>query len=374
MGIISSGFAKAYRRRHEAILQEATALGGHLFGYDQHMQNASAGGLLGHALRAKVPLAGAKADGVQIFGFETAGVRHLYVQPWSGMNTLPGEHHAWLTGSYRSPIAFRAGVLGFKWHAGGDDELRGWLEGQAALRELVKACATTWKSGTSSFDLDWTVQLMSMGDGRSHLVMNAGSYGGMFGTQVGARHFLALGQTLASLLTQQTHPAQSPLEQVGYTDAFHRYLLGTPSVPCQPQSPATQPEYGVATREYEHIMQAARPFDSDTFLVGMLPEDVEENVRSLILPPHQSQTAICVVLDLTAFGSAKDAVVITPTYLYARDLGETLGFAFADLASADPPKGIMSKSVKVTLRSGRTLKVPCGDEGEALHAVLTSLC
>ena len=385
MGLLSAGLAKAYERQRNAIYEEAAALGGQVIGFEEHAEGASAGRMLGDALKDKLlPFGGStKVDGIQIFGFETAGVRHLYVQPWSQMHALPGEHHAWLPGSYRSPVVYQRGVvMGMSWNAGGDGELAQWLGGQPALMTVVKGCKKDWTAGTKVFDLEWTVQLLSLGDGRSHLVMQAGRYGGLTSYRVGLGHFLALGHAWAPLLAEGHYPAHAPLQPIAYTDVFHQYLLGAPHIAAatppeatyaSTPAPASAPAAG---REYaELIARVATPFQSETLFVGHYPADVEANVRALILPPHQKAGPISLVHDLTVMGSGKDAVVLTPAYLYIRELGDSKGFGLEEIVSVDAPKGMLVKSVKVHLPHGRSVKVPCanGNDAQALAAVLDAI-
>ena len=99
---------------------------------------------------------------------------------------------------------------------------------------------------------------------------------------------------------------------------------------------------------------------------------IEANVRAHVLPPHRAEAPLVAVLDLTALGSGKDAVALTPDALYAKEFDETCGFAFEELQAAHPPKGLMGKTVRAQLQS-RAVKVPCGGDGDALHAMLSAV-
>ncbi len=360
MGLVGSGFEKMYAKRRQLIADEAAGAGSKFFAFEQS-GSGSAGGLVAHAIRAKIPLVDQKVDGVQVFGFETQGVRHMYVQPWSGVHPLPGEHHAWLHGSFRSPIAFVRSIVGFRWDAGGDEELKLWLGGQPELTAAINACSGKWKANGGGMSLDCKAQLTSLGDGRAHLVQHAGHHGGLLGTQIGVREFLGLGATLAGLLPRERQPAQSPLRGVAYTEVFQRCLL---SLDGQP--PAT-----TQARSYLDVVRAAgHAHESETFFVHDWPPEIDGNVRSLVLPGHERGAPIAAVLDLTALGSGKDAVVLTATSLYMRSVGDTLGFALEELHAVEPPKGLLIKTVKVTLKSGRSMKVQAGSDASALYAVL----
>lgn len=360
-------FAAMYAKRRDKIAAEASGAGARFFAYEES-GGTSAGALVTHALRAKLPFVDKAVDGVQVFGFETQGVRHLYVQPWSGVETLPGEHHAWLHGSLRSPLAYARGLVpGYRWVAGGDEALTSWLATQGGVHACASACATKWRSGQGT-RIDCTVQLRSLGDGRSHLVQHAGHHGGLLGEEVGVRTFLELGRAFAAVLPRAAEPAATFLHPVAYTEVFHRCLLG-----------ADAPPPAAAARDHSATLLAVgQPYVSETFFVASpgrssLPSEIEQNVRALVLPAHERGAPLVAVLDLTALGSGKDAVAITPTYLYMRSMGETLGFALDDVASVEPPKGLLVKTVRVTLRSGRALKVQAGSDAQALFSVLAAV-
>lgn len=113
--------------------------------------------------------------------------------------------------------------------------------------------------GFGTVKLDWAIQAASMGDGRSHMVMQAGRYGGL-----------------------------TALTPADFTD---------------------------------RIREAALPLEGKKVHVQSLPEKKEKNVRQFVLPPEARDAKIVVVFDETSFGSAKDAVVFTSTHLYAHELG-----------------------------------------------------
>src|SRR5215213_8340012 len=66
-----------------------------------------------------------QASSVQVFVFETNGMRHLYVQPYASSDPLPGTHHIWIRGAPRSPVLFDVSQSMF--HTRHDVELAQWL-------------------------------------------------------------------------------------------------------------------------------------------------------------------------------------------------------------------------------------------------------
>ena len=374
MGLLAGTLAQAYDRTQQAIRQEIAAHGSSVFGFEERRaESATVGQLVGgamkDALKSKVlgPFAGSHhvVDGVQIYGIETGGVRQLYVQPFAQQLALPGEHHVALPGAMRSPIVYRQATVRWGWDAGGDEELATWLNGEPSLKAAAKGLEDVWVCGKESWAHDWTAQLMALGDGRSHLVVQAGSHGGMLGPmRVGVGPFVQLGGALGRWLTGQPTAPHAPLRPVRYSDLFYEYVLGGAPAPAAPNR---------AGVDFSEVLRAAgAPFESATMQLAPIDPKIEANVRAHVLPPHRAEAPLVAVLDLTALGSGKDAVALTPDALYSKEFDETCGFAFEELQAAHPPKGLMGKTVRAQLQS-RAVKVPCGGDGDALHAMLSAV-
>jgi hypothetical protein len=46
-----------------------------------------------------------KVDCIHVYQMEKDGFEHFFIQPFSGLNPIPGEHHAILEGNFRYPLA-----------------------------------------------------------------------------------------------------------------------------------------------------------------------------------------------------------------------------------------------------------------------------
>jgi hypothetical protein len=57
----------------------------------------------------------------------------------------------------------------------------------------------------------------------------------------------------------------------------------------------------------------------------------------------------------TTFGSAKDAVVLTPTHLYARCMSDVMAFSLADLKKVVGFKGVMKGAIPRECLAARSL-------------------
>jgi hypothetical protein len=214
-------------RQGQGVVSEAQEAGAQVIAAEVITTDRSGtmGARVGGALKATV---GGKLrpDRHEVFVFDTQGARHLYVQPIAGVTALPGEHHAWLFGSLRSPVAYVPGMLGAKWTSPADPELVSWLnKSQGQLKSVVRGTKLKWKVGMGEIELPWGIQLRSLGDGRSHLAMNAGRYGGFTTVRVGIGHFVKVAHAMSQVLAQGVFPEQEFLHEPAYTELFRQAIL-----------------------------------------------------------------------------------------------------------------------------------------------------
>jgi hypothetical protein len=391
MSFLSGGVAKGHERQKQSLINEATAAGCQILQIEEFGSETSArGSAISSSLKSMV---GGKLapDTFHVFLLGTGASRLLYVQPYSGMTVLPGEHHGWLQGAFRSPLALTDEAIfgGPAWKSGADTQLAEWLNKQnPVLKQVTKKCEFEWAIGMSKIELQWAVQVLSMGNGCSHVILQTGRYGGFTTYEVGFGHFLALLGALAPLLPQNTEPQQEPHYPVSFTELFASYVLGvvpagvpeaTPAATEEPASVPTmdaQPPDDVAapSAEFsERIRTLVSPLVGKKIHVDELPPKKEANARKVVMKGADPDEPIVALFDLTTFGSAKNAVVFTPTHLYAFEIDDRAVFALADLKQVHGLKGLLDDKIKIEVRGQGKLKVPCGTQGEQLLSVLQGL-
>ena len=166
----------------------------------------------------------ARLDGMELFLFETGPARHLYVQPYADGTPVPGEHHAWVHGGWPSPAALEASIMRGRWTAPASDELTRWMHHSSPpLARVARDTSFRWAFGVHRIELDWAVQVASLGDGRSHLVMRAGRYGGGATVLVGFAHFLSVAEAVAMSLGESV-AAQTHVHPPSHADLFQLVL------------------------------------------------------------------------------------------------------------------------------------------------------
>ncbi|MCB9603733.1 MAG: tetratricopeptide repeat protein [Sandaracinus sp.] len=101
-------------------------------------------------------------------------------------------------------------------------------------------------------------------------------------------------------------------------------------------------------------------------IAGSIPAEKAERVASFLPPAERA----ILVLDLTTFGSAKDAVVFTEHLVVTKEFDEKKVVALHDVAACDGPTGMLADKVTLTTFSGANLHLPCGGHAELMTALL----
>lgn len=225
MGWLDSSAAKARDKQKASILAEARAAGLRVVAQEDYDAGCAGRATLGTALRGALGGSHELApDGLQIFLLEPrqkAGPQLAVVQPYTGGFFLPGEIHARLDGCLPGPLALAppGGLLGMgagQWKGSGSArKLAPRLDRNPCLARAVKPLKFHAQVGELSCDLEWALQLVPTGDGRSLLVFSYAQYGTKIGLNptytIGIKHFMTVAGVLGKLLEDADHPASRPL-------------------------------------------------------------------------------------------------------------------------------------------------------------------
>lgn len=222
MGILGKANEKAKRNQGESIVKEAAVSNSKLVEMvdlldTQDQAGAAFDGMLTAFLGGK-----SKASAVQMFRFENRSIRHFYFQPYEGMTVMPGEHHMLLDGVVMDALVLKKmGMAGRKqWVAATDISLSEAYNGSAALRNITKRVEWEWAAGFAKIDLKWTVQIRPAGNGKTHLMMQTGRYGGLTTYQVGFNVFLNLAATFMKVLQPGEGVEQPFVVPTAFGDVF----------------------------------------------------------------------------------------------------------------------------------------------------------
>jgi hypothetical protein len=205
-----------------AIAAEAAALGMTIrafeeVGGEERRLGDAAGQIMRMAVTGSAP---AQTTSVDLWWIDSSVGLFLLAQPFQAGDALVGEYHLRIEGGLPQPIVLaRAMFFRKRWATADDKELSAALEGSAALKAATKKLAWAKHTTSGQIDLDWTVQLRALGDGTSHLVMQAGS-------SAWSVHAPALGVftevvlALAPLLKHDHFEAQGSYFDTQFEDTF----------------------------------------------------------------------------------------------------------------------------------------------------------
>ncbi len=191
MGLMEKGIEKARVRQRDAVIEEGGRSGSRVVNMVVVGDDPSAAGVLGAMAKSFV---GGKmsVDDAQIFSFETQGFAHTFVQPYDGMNALPGLHRATLPGSISYPAILKAKSFGRSIWVGTDEQEIDVLGAHPMLGVATSKLEWKWKAGTTEISLPWTVQMRPAMTGTTEVVLRSGRYGGFTTYGVGIAAFLML--------------------------------------------------------------------------------------------------------------------------------------------------------------------------------------
>jgi hypothetical protein len=253
-----------------------------------------------------------RASSVQTFVFETGGVRHLFVQPYSASHPLPGTHHVWLHGALRSPVLFDVASSSF--HAGHDWGLPQWLN-PSPIGQLLRSIDWTYRIETSTrVDDPLAMQLRAMGDGLGHLVVRASGDNQLHGHDVGFMNVWRIAQVLKMSGLEPLDARQPFLgpEPPG-THEFAELLAGSLELPTA--APVIDASSAIAS-----LLQS---LGGKTLLaLAPLSAKKEKGARSYegMVPPWLHGQPILALHDRTVLGGGSQGVALLPTHLcYAYD-------------------------------------------------------
>ncbi|MEZ4370085.1 MAG: hypothetical protein R3B07_04640 [Polyangiaceae bacterium] len=315
-----------------------------------------------------------RIDALQVLRFDSGGWHHCFLQPFSGMSSMPGEHYGVLNGCLAAPAILRPGgvLSGPRWESGYFPEVSQHLNGHAGLKTAVKAIKFQWQTGLGEIDLSWGLQLRSRGDGTTEVVMQAGRYGGFTTPHVG----FAVWQQVVRRLSECLYPAACERQyyidtprfiEVFSPDYHAGYAATTSAVPgAAGSAPAA-----AAQLDYLQCVRASLTghLGKRVWIDG-IPAAQHSNLYQHVLPPELGQMPLLGAVDLTTFGSAKDAVVVTPTHLVSKEFEERQAVYLSAIRREleDTFSGIV---VEVAERGA--VKIPYGVEPEAVRALVRGI-
>jgi len=190
---------------HKLTLKEARKLGVAVE-WTEATHAERMGGALTSALKA-IATGTSTPSSMSMYRFARGDLRFAYLAPFDRAIAHPGQFHVVMPGSLASSVARVWKGLGAAWTAP-DPLVAQALDADAALTSAVKKLS--WRKGLAgaTFTLPWTLQVRAIGDGHSHLAMNAGTYSGLLLQKPGIGMFVRVVDALGPLLPRTTTASQ----------------------------------------------------------------------------------------------------------------------------------------------------------------------
>ncbi len=366
MGILSSNVNKIHEKQKKSLTSEASKAGLSPLEVIE-IGNVNVGGKKAFSSSFKAVLGGKLApDFFQVFLFSK---EHLYIQPYSGITVLPGEHHIILDGSFKEPLVLSdEAIFGApSWRAGNNRELTKQLQKEyPSLKKLAKKTAFEWAIGMGKIELEWAIQVLGLGKEKSHMIMQTGRYGGFTTYEVGFQHFSRMVREINKLLNGTGSAFHNPVFPVSYYSIARDILLGKTAEAEAGETPEKKSFHNFT----DAIEKTAELYAGKKIHVGDYPEKKEDNVRSHIMPG--SRERILALFDLTTFGSAKDAFVFCEDKVYIKNIDEQIIINYRDISSVGDLTGSLEDKLELELTTG-PVKVPVESHGEELKAVFDAI-
>jgi hypothetical protein len=378
MGLFDNGITGARARQKQSVIAEAAKAGTHVLNVVEHADGGDAArAAVGSSLKALFG-GSMRVDCIQVFSLQTYGWPHTYAQPYAGVAALPGEHHGILHGALPSPAMLTPGIFsGASWEAGMPEVAKA-LDRDPHIKGAAQATKFEWPSGLSKVSLAWGVQLRSLGNGTTHVVMQAGRYGGLTSYEVGMAQWLRLCQALPSCLQPYVYPPQPFMDPPRWGEVIDAALSGPATVApaAAPAAPPAQTHDDGSHVRVDYpgsIRSAMAPHLGKKVWVGEIPPKQLGNLHEHVIPPALQGSHILAAIDLTTFGSAKDAIVVTPTHLVAKEFDDVLTIELAAIRSVLGAKGLTSSKVQIEVDRLGTMSIPVGIAVEPVLALLTAI-
>lgn len=370
MSIIESGLQKGYENQRKSLIKQIKEAGFTLVEFSEiESEQKKASSAVTSTLKSVVG-GKLKPDYWQVYLIENNNRKQVYIQPYSGSAVLPGEHHMYIKGSIDYAIALDDfTMLGVPiWSSSNTDYAKKLNKEEKQLKKAVKEIVFNWPIGASKIDLDWTIQVYSIGNGTSKVVMKTGRYGGITTYEVGFLELNNVVNELLSIIKNGSGSRQIPLKNAVYDDMADKIIRTTSqSTNHDFSADNINVEEKVEGREYKEIIQSTvRPHLSKHVFLSEIPRKQEMNFRKYVMSDEFSNQSIVAAFDHTIFKSAKTGVVFTESHCFAKEDDIEVAFELDSLISIKSMEINKDDQIELILTSGNIL-VPIGVHEELIE-------
>lgn len=290
------------------------------------------------------------------------GYSQLYIQPFSDGTALPGEHHMILTKSVDGCTFLNNEHIWVSSNSQNQD-----IYNKSNFLPSAKNLSPTWKMKQGYVEFEWLIQIQSLGENKSKIVVNAGKLGSSTNYTVGFSTMKDIIEELHNDLSTKLYEYHIPLNTSEY-DSIANTLLEFKQNNDQNKTDHTK----LNSQSYSQVLrEALAPYKSKRVLVDDIPQKKMKNIVNLVLPSKHKNDQIIASIDLTMFGSSKYALVFTETDCFYRYINEISSFKLKNIRSIN--KELSQKEVVVLNTSKGKITISSYTHVDAVTAVFEAI-
>lgn len=392
----NQGIDTAHDRRADQITAECKGLNIELLNVESiPLREVSAlKSTLGSTVTAFI---GGKAayDLLQIYTMRFKGELQYFIQPFSGITALPGQHFKVIPGSLRHPIQY--GIKRKKSFSDGMYEILmdsipvvklkkirvcEWLceaDSEAAHLKSIKLplwkeISHVWQTGTTLINLDWTFQACAVNKDYTLVCMQTGKYG-LTSEKSGLKQFMKFSDFVSNYEGRMAGDGRNnSLISNSFLSLFFReqYMSG-------PRDGVWVPDVEwIHTNKVKHVINNLKKFNhlKKLSLNGDLDDKKMANLKACILDKHEIEREdVIAAVPMDLLNNMKSAVVLTADKLYISYLDEyECSIDLDDIYGYNGVKGFTESIVELAMKDGSTTEVRVESASEVMKAFFEQYC
>lgn len=394
--IFSQGMDTAYQRRIEQITAECKS---------QNIEFVDVKGLVlrevnevkstfGSAVTSFVG-GNAQYEYLQIYTMRQGSNLQYFLQPFSGLTALPGQHFRVIPGSLKYPIQY-----GIKKKKSFSDHLYEYsmahipglnlkkiraceflseaesetLNLKRQKLPLLKEVSHVWQNGTTLINLDWTFQACAINQDLTLVSMQTGRYG-IFSEKSGLSQFNKFCGFASSYAKHLTGDGSS---NVLITNSFLSYIFKKNYLNGKTDNLWGESIEWLQANKVKLIVEHLKKFEhlKKLHLNGDINEKKMANLKECILNKYGvSSDEVIAAVPMDLLGNMKEAAILTADKLYISVSDEyECCMDLDNVSDYNGLKGFTESTMELVMADGSTTEVKVELASEVMNAFFTQYC
>jgi hypothetical protein len=341
-------------------------------------------------------LVGGKADYdfLQLFTIRQNNRIQYYLQPFSGLTALPGQHFMVIPGSIRNPIQYRIKkqqsfreslyqtyINRIPFFIGKNIRVCEWLctdsTEQGKLKGLklpfLREVSHVWQNGLTKIELDWTFQANAINHEYSLVSMQTGRYG-VLGERIGLNQFKQISSFVSQIGEYYTGDGSNNvmISNSYLGSLFRNKFLTDDQGSRNNNEPIWNPKH-VVKAIITNLLKFERY--KKVYLYQDIDEKRMKNLKECVLSKNNidpSQVIAAAAMDV--FGNMKCAAVFMKDKLHISDTDYEKTINLSEVQACNGLKGLTDSSMELILSNGESSKIQVGLMGEFINKFFKEYC